>query len=282
MRVLALLVILIGLGFTCLAAQTTFRSRVETVRFDVLVTRDGRPVPDLTASDFEVRDNGVVQKVNLIVERALPIDVILALDMSASLTPERLRQLKQAAVSLLDALDKDDRAALVTFTHVVTQRQPLTFDLRRVRDALPAGEQVGGTALVDAIHAALAMVEPGERRTLLIVLSDGLDTASWLDPEAIIRSARRSEAVIYAVSTAGRNGSAEILEAIASASGGEMFEVDSGRLASTFVQILEEFRQRYVLSYTHAFTPAPGWHRIDVRVRQRGATVKARSGYHVR
>jgi VWFA-related protein len=190
--------------------------------------------------------------------------------------------LKEAAFSLLEALDDDDRAALVTFTHMVTRRETLTPDHGRVREALPGGEQVGGTALVDAIYAALAMAEPGEHRTLLIVLSDGLDTASWLDAASVARSAQRSEAVIYAVSTAGRNGSPEILEEIAASSGGEVFEVDSGRLASTFVQILNQFRQRYLLSYTHAGTPAPGWHRIDVRVKGRGATVKARSGYHVR
>jgi VWFA-related protein len=282
MNLPVLLAAAIGLALASPDDQTKFKSRVETVRFDALVTRDGRPVLGLEASDFEVRDNGVPQKVTLIVEGALPIDVILALDMSASLTPERLLQLKEAAFSLLDALDDDDRAALVTFTHMVTRRQTLTPDHHRVRDALPGGEQVGGTALVDAIYAALAMTEPGEHRTLLIVLSDGLDTASWLDPASVTRSAQRSDAVIYAVSTAGRDGSPEILKEIATASGGEVFEVDSGRLASTFVQILKEFRQRYLLSYTHASTPTPGWHRIDVRVKERGVTVKARPGYHVR
>jgi len=282
MRLVVLLVAATGLALASPAAQTKFKSRVETVRFDARVTRDGHPVVGLNASDFEVRDNGVLQKVTLIVEGALPIDVILALDMSASLTQERLLQSKEAAFSLLESLDDDDRAALVTFTHVVTRRQALTADHAQVREALPTGEQIGGTALIDAIYAALAMAEPGEHRTLLIVLSDGLDTASWLDPASVVRSAQRSEAVIYAISTAGRNGTPEILQEIASASGGEVFEVDSRRLASTFVQILREFRQRYLLSYTPAAPPASGWHRIDVRVKQRGATVKARSGYQVR
>jgi VWFA-related protein len=264
------------------AAQTKFKSRVESVRFDALVTQDGRPVNGLTAPDFEVRDNGVLQKVTVVEESALPVDVILALDMSASLTQDRMLMLREAAFSLLDALDDDDRAALVTFTHVLTRRQGLTADHRLVRTALPETAQSGGTALIDAIYAALAMSEPGEHRTLLIVLSDGVDTASWLDPDSVIRSAHRSETVIYAVSTAGPNRSPGILKEITAASGGEVFEVDSARLASTFVEIVKEFRRRYLLNYTHERTPAPGWHRIDVRVKRRGAVVKARSGYDVR
>jgi len=263
-----------------LAAQTSFRTRVESVRLDVLVTAGGQPVPGLAAGDFEVRDNNILQKVAMLGAGSLPLDVILALDMSSSLTTGRLKALQAAGASLLEALGPDDRAAIATFNHAVSRQQELTRDLGLVRRALVAATPSGATSLVDAMYAAIAMAEPGDRRTLLIVFSDGIDTASWLQPDAVVRAAQRSETVVYAVSTSGAKQTPPMLQEVTAASGGKVLEVDSERLAAAFVQILNEFRQRYVLSYTHAQTPSPGWHRIEVRVKKRGASVKTRPGYH--
>ncbi|HJR59638.1 MAG TPA: VWA domain-containing protein [Vicinamibacterales bacterium] len=263
------------------AAQVKFTARVESVRLDALVTRGGQPVLGLTADDFEVRDNGAVQKVSLLGAGSLPLDVILALDVSSSLTPERFAILRGGTDALLTALENDDRAALATFSHDVVGRQALTsaFDLirRTLEDAAPSG----ATSLIDAIYAAIAMAEPGDRRSLLIVFSDGIDTTSWLRPDAVLRAAQRSEVVIYAVSTAGAKQMPQVLKEFTEASGGNVLEVESAGLSSAFVQILNEFRRRYLLSYSLQRSPSPGWHRLDVRVRQRGATVKARPGYHV-
>lgn len=263
-----------------LGAQT-FKSRVESVRLDVLVTTGGQPMPGLSAEDFEVRDNGQLQQVTMIGAGSLPLDVVLALDMSSSLTPNRLDALRAASTALLDALEEDDRAALATFSHAIVRRQPLTHEHDRVRRAMQGVAPSGATSLIDAMYAAIAMTTPADRRTLLIVFSDGIDTASWLEPAAVSAAAQRSETVIYGVSTAGPDRTAAMLRDVATASGGQVFEVDSRRLGSAFVTILNEFRQRYLLSYTLAKAPSPGWHRIDVRVKKRGATVKARSGYHV-
>jgi len=264
-----------------LAAQVKFTSRIDSVRLDALVTRDGRPVLGLTADDFEVRDNGTLQQVTLLGAGSLPLDVILTLDESASLTPERLDILRGATDALLSALTENDRAALATFSHQVIHRQALTpaFDL--IRGALAGVRPSGATSLIDAMYAAIAMAEPGDHRSLLIVFSDGIDTTSWLRPEAVVQAARRSDVVVYAVSTAGARQTPQMLRDVTKSTGGKVLEVDSAALASAFVQILDEFRQRYVLSYSLQRAPSAGWHRIDVRVKQRGTSVKARSGYHV-
>lgn len=262
-------------------AQTTFRSRVESVRLDVLVTAGGQPVLGLIAGDFEVRDNGALQKATVLDAGSLPLDVILTLDLSSSLTPDRLDTLRAASRSLLAALEPEDRAGLATFSHAVTRRQALTPDVSLVRRALEEAKPIGATSLIDAMYGALAMAGTGDRRTLLIVFSDGIDTASWLPAAAVINAAKRSETVIYAVSAAGTRQTPQMLRDVADATGGTVLEVDSKGLATAFVKILNEFRQRYILSYTLPKTPSPGWHRIDVRVKPRGATVKARSGYRV-
>ena len=75
------------------ARQTTFTSRIDAVRVDVLVTENGRPVQGLTPDDFEVLDNGVRQRVDLASFEQIPLNVVLALDMSASLQGLRLGHL---------------------------------------------------------------------------------------------------------------------------------------------------------------------------------------------
>ena len=76
--------------------RQTFTSRIEAVRVDVLVTENGRPVQGLTPDDFEVLDNGVRQRVDLASFEQIPLNVVLALDMSASLQGLRLGHLQTA------------------------------------------------------------------------------------------------------------------------------------------------------------------------------------------
>jgi VWFA-related protein len=131
------------------------------------------------------------------------------------------------------------------------------------------------------MFAAIGMTDPGDRRSLLIVFSDGLDTASWLQPDAVVRAAERSEVVIYAVSTSSARHAPGLLRQVTDSTGGQLLEVDSASLSTAFTRVLNEFRQRYVLSYTLSSAPAAGWHRLDVRVKQRDLTVKTRAGYGV-
>jgi len=273
-------------GIVCLLTasvqtQTSFRTRVESVRLDVLVTAGDRPLLGLSARDFEVRDNDELQQVTLIGAGSVPLDVILALDMSSSLTAGRLTALRSASASLVKTLEADDRAAVVTFNQSVSRLQPLSSDHRLVERALADATPSGATSLVDAMYASIGIAEPGDRRTLLIVFSDGIDTASWLPAASVVRAAQRSETVIYAVSTAAANRSPTLLSEVTGPSGGKVLEVDSARLRSAFVQILTEFRERYLLSYTLPSTASAGWHRIDVRVKRRGAQARTRSGYEV-
>jgi VWFA-related protein len=112
-----------------------------------------------------------------------------------------------------------------------------------------------------------------------MVFSDGLDTSSWLTPDAVVSIAKRSDVVAYAVSTGGAT--ATFLRELAEATGGRSIDLSSTKtLGDTFVGILDEFRGRYVLGFSPQNASGDnGWHRLQVRVRGRSASVKARPGY---
>jgi Ca-activated chloride channel family protein len=266
------------LAASSVTAQTTFTSRIEAVRVDVLVTENGRPVEGLEPGDFEILDNGVRQKVDLASFEQIPLNVVLALDMSASLQGLRLGHLQTAGRTVLDALKKDDRAALVAFSHVVMPGTGLSENLDRARAALEQAQGAGLTSLIDASHAGMMIGESDVGRSLLILFSDGVDTSSWLSAESVLDIARRSDVVVYSVEIG--EARAHFTRELSEVTGGRLLAIESTQdLSATFIRILEEFRMRYLISYSPQGVSGAGWHRLDVRVKGRSATVKARPGY---
>ena len=256
-----------------------FSTRVESVRVDALVSESGKVVQGLRPEDFEISDNGVPQQVDLVSFEQIPLNVVLALDMSDSVAGERLAQLQDAGGAVLAGLTKDDQAALVTFSNVVSLAAPLSGRLADVRRALDDAYGFGETSLVDGVYAAMMVGESDVGRALLMTFSDGLDTASWLTADAVLESARRSDAVAYSAAI-GDGASSTFLRELSSLTGGTLYKIDSTRdLRATFLRILDEFRHRYLISYTPRGVPQNGWHRLDVKLKNRRATIKARPGY---
>jgi len=281
------------------AAQQKFRSGVDMVRVDALVTDGRTPIAGLTAADFELRDNGVLQSIDAAAFESLPLSLIFVLDTSGSVAGGKMQHLSNAVDLILESLHADDRAALVTFSHRVWLRSGLMSDFSALRRLMSSATAAGGTSLRDAVYAALAISDVEESRPLLVVFSDGIDNASWMDADVVEKAARRSNAVVYGVAIGASikyqwstsvsawqpvpvytRGQTDFLDAIADATGGRVLKADTlDKLPKTFDEVLREFRTRYVLSYSPQRVDARGWHRIEVKVKGRNAEVKARAGY---
>ena len=280
-------------------AQQPFRSRVEGIRVDALVTNGRRPVEGLLAQDFEVRDNGVLQTVDAVALESMPLSVIFVLDASGSVAGAKMAHLSSAVELMLRGLRGQDRAALVTFSHRVRLQSSLTSNLAEIGRLVPAADAEGGTALNDAVYAGLAIGDTEDTRSLVVVFSDGLDNSSWLGSATVELAARRADAVVYGVAVAehvvlqrrsafGEGGAVPVyspgqtafLDAIAQDTGGRVIRADATEnLPKAFGDILREFRTRYVLTYSARGVDTAGWHTIDVKVKGRRLEVRARRGY---
>ena len=297
----------------CLAFATAFsapplqrfRSGVEAVRVDVLVTDGNRPVVGLAAQDFEVRDAGVIQTIESITLTDVPISMMLALDTSASVAGSTLERLKGGVISALAMLQAQDRAALITFSSDLRVGHDWSADIPSVTRAVADFRGAGGTALWDATFTALIMGDPSPTvRRLIVVFSDGDDTASWLPRQAVIEKAKRTDAVLYGVSLRGmaaqnhgatlmgRSGielsgneaplwlESRFLADVADTTGGTEHIVGTSQgLQNTFEKIVTEFRTRYVLTYMPRGVETAGWHPLDVKLKSKRGTVRARRGY---
>jgi Ca-activated chloride channel homolog len=259
--------------------QPLFASRVETVRVDVSVRQSGQPVRGLVAADFEVLDNGVPQQVDFAALDQLPVNIMLALDMSGSVRGARLSQLRDAGARLIAMLGPSETAGVVAFTDVVTIGSAFTSDKATLLSALQQPGEGSDTALFDATHAALVLGASRTGRPLVILFSDGADTASFLSPDLVLNTAQRTGSVVYAVASV-REDQSDFLDRLVSLTGGRRLEVASLEgLSDAFGEILSEARERYLLSYTPIGVRQGGWHEVVVRVRGRRADVRARPGY---
>jgi VWFA-related protein len=132
--------------------------------------------------------------------------------------------------------------------------------------------------LVDGILAAMIASESDIGRSLLMVFSDGLDTSSFQHTERVLDMGRRSDVVVYSI--ASKEARPDFLEELSELTGGRLHELDRKEdLSNTFRAILDEFRHRYLITYTPRGVPKDGWHKLEVRVNRSGARVKARPGY---
>ena len=259
----------------------------------------------MRATDFELFDNGVRQRLDSVSIEIVPVDVILALDLSESVSGERLDSLVRAYRAALDALRPTDRAAVLTFSHEILERVPLSHERDRVLTALKGFSAGGSTSLYDAAYVGLRLGDATQARPLLLVFSDGTDSSSWLSAAEVLESALRSEVVAYAVvaqSSVGERpvdalmrepqrsrlrrpeaGSRaelhEFLQQLTRSTGGRLLRAKERELPTNFVEILREFQNRYLLTYTPRDSEKPGWHDIALRVKRRGAMVLARRGY---
>jgi VWFA-related protein len=246
------------------------------VRVDVEVRRGGRPVADLTAADFQIVDDGVPQRAELMSTTTLPLNVVVALDGSASLEAREREHLVAAGRGVVDALRPGETAALVTFSDRVAIQTLFTGDLPRLRTLVGAPMPFGDTALHEAAHVSMLLGASATGRPLVILVSNGNDTASLLTETAVIDTARRTGAVVCVVTVGAES---TVLPKLAELTGGVFVkEASLDRVAARFGEILERFRHRYLVSFTPTRAGRAGWHTLAVKVKG-GGEVRARSGY---
>jgi hypothetical protein len=279
----AVLAISMLLAASAAAQPPVFRTDVDLVGIDVLVTERGRPVAGLTADDFELRDNDVLQHVKADVLQDLPIDLVLVVDTSGSIGADASR-LEAALRFVVGELRAPDRVAAVRFTSAVELVGALTHDHASISSALNIRPRPGSyTSAIDAVFAAMTLVDPVGPPTLVLVVSDGLDTSSWLEPDVLLAAAERSSATVSLVRPA-RGWSfpaRSVFTRLCAGTGGEVFDAgQSDRVDRALSGALARFRTRYRLRFTPSVAAA-GWHRVEIRIKKRPhAAVHARPGYY--
>jgi Ca-activated chloride channel family protein len=179
-----------------------FKSGVEFVNVTATVTdNNGRFVSGLRQEDFTVYEDGQIQDVSHFSSDRVPVSLGIALDVSGSMTPEKVETARAAIERLIvKLLDQDDELFFMEFATRARLVQGWTTNRQLISDALRRVEPVGGTALYDAVADALPTAEEGRnRKKALLVISDGNDTNSNIGVSALRQRIRESEVLVYAL-----------------------------------------------------------------------------------
>ena len=279
-----LLAIAVAISVRSTASQTVFRGGVDLVNVTVTVAdRNGRFVSGLKQEDFTVLDDGESQEiVNFSAER-VPVSLGLVLDVSASMTPEKLTAARIAIKRFaFDLLSPTDELFLAQFAHRTTMLQTWTKDRDTLSRALDRAETQSRTYLFDAVRTTLPVASTGENtKKALLVISDGKDGGSRTPIERLQQIIRTSEVLVYALGVEGEGGlDAKSLRKITDDTGGRS-EIVKGfkNLDKATSQLASELNQQYSLAYAMPHQSDGKWHSIKVKVRQRGASVRSRTGY---
>lgn len=262
----------------------SFRSGVDVVEvFATVVDSGGAPVRGLTADDFVVREDGMLQRVVVFAEGTVPLTVVLAVDRSWSMAGEPLRQAKRAAGGFLRSLRETDRSMVISTGPDTEVVAPITAPRDEQIRAVEGLTAWGTTALYDALLGGLEDLARQPGRLALILFSDGRERYSRADAAEVLASARRATALVYPVEIGTPAPSSVLLE-VAALTGGRLVRVrHSAELPAALEGLAGELRHQYLLGYV----PAMGngdrrWRTIDVALRSGQGRVRARSGYEPR
>jgi Ca-activated chloride channel family protein len=272
--------------------RLTFGSDVGLVRLDVTVERpDGRFVTDLKESDFELLEDGRPQEISTFAREELPVSMVLLVDSSISVA-DRMAIAQEASSRFVTGLRPDDEVRVTSFNERVAVLQDFTSDKEALRAAVERIRAGGATALYNALYSTLRGRAPqwadGRlRRRVIVLLSDGEDTASLVWEEQVVELVRRREATVHVIAlrkeSDASNRSARILRLLAAESGGDVHRPESIRdLDGVYGRISDELRSQYMVGYVPSNPSRDGgWRRIELRVKGRkDLQVRHRVGYY--
>jgi Ca-activated chloride channel family protein len=270
--------------------QQKLRSVTRTVPMFVTVTDDsGRLVPDLEQEDFEVYDNGKKQDITVFENKSLPIGVVVMLDTSGSMTLI-LDRVKAAAEQFLIRLLPEDVGRVGAFNDKIEflPEDEFTGDRDRLIRLLNELDFGYPTRLWDAVDESLRRLEGLPQRKVVLVFTDGEDTASRRDLDDVMQESQKKEVMVYSIGLATEifNGQRRVrsqpdrgLKKLSEETGGGFFLLKSSdELGPTFTRVAQELHSQYVLGFSPA-TLDGKLHKLEVKLRKPGLNPRARKSY---
>jgi Ca-activated chloride channel family protein len=278
---------------TLAAQETTLHVDVKLVSIFVNVTdKKGSIVGGLTQDDFAIAEDGRPQRISVFERQSeLPLNLSLAIDTSGSVHKD-MAQEQDAARRFVHALMRpQDKMSLFEFATDVTELTPFTSKVSQIDHGLAQLRGGEATALYDTIFLASQRLGRQEGRKVLVLVSDGGDTAKNTTYAGALEQALRNEVMIYSLidvpieASAGRDlGGEHALITLAEQTGGKSYYVSEGGLDNAFARVSEDLRTQYLLGY-YPWHQAPGtaFHRVQVTIPRAAAdafNIRYRTGYY--
>jgi Ca-activated chloride channel family protein len=272
---------------------TTLHVKVNLVNIFVNVTdRNGAIVGGLTRDDFAIYEDGRQQQISIFDrESAMPLNLALAIDTSGSVHKDMSEEAGAAKRFVHVILRPQDQMSVLQFATTVRVLAPFTNKVSVIDRSLDHLQSDWSSAVYDAICQGSAELGGKQGRKVLVIVSDGEDTAKNSTYEQALEAALRNEVMIYSLidvpieASAGRStGGEHALITLAEQTGGKHFYVEDGGLDKAFAKVSDDLRTQYVLGYyPKNQEPGKDFHRIVVtipRAAQDEFNIRNKTGYY--
>lgn len=252
----------------------TIRLDTDLVMIDVTATdQSGNYIRDLRAEEIQVFEDGQQRNVNFfaVTDEAVlsrPLAVVFALDLSGSLRPDEMTMLRRAAMKFTELMKGDSVFATLSFNHKINIVQGFTPSQEKIERAFEKMNRFeGSTRIYDALDRAVTMLNRNAPRTrqgrpvrrVVVVITDGFDSASIIDRREVIRRANEAGVTIYSVTLPSftlspSDSTTRVItpldaSRIISATGGQDFLANAKDFTPIFKALAEEIRASYALAY---------------------------------
>lgn len=242
----------------------------------------GHFVKGLPQSSFRVFEDDGLQTISHFEAENAALDLIVALDISASMGPS-MASLKQAAREFLTAVPTANKVSLLAFNDMsFTLARGATEPADRIK-AVEGLVPWGGTALYDVLVRGVDMFGASAGRKALIVFSDGEDYGSGASLEEAEARLQASDVTLYMIGQ-GKGVELEplkqVMHRLADPTGGRpLFVERTDELRGVFKELLDELSNQYLLSFSPTNSRLDGTMR-RIRVEVDGPyRVRTREGY---
>ena len=278
-----------------LPAQDTTTLRVETKLVNVFVNvtdQNGAFVGGLTRDDFSLAEDGRSQTIALFDRQSeLPLAITLAIDTSGSVKKDMSEEAAAAHRFAHAILRPQDQMSVLQFATYVHELTPFTNKIANIDRGLSQLHSDFATAVYDAICKGSKDLGPKQGRKVLVVVSDGDDTAKNSTYADALEAALRNEVMIYSIidvpiaASAGRDtGGEHALITLAEQTGGKYFYAEAGGLDKAFAQVSDDLRTQYLIGYyPENQEPGTAFHRIELTIPRAAPdafNIRHRTGYY--
>jgi Ca-activated chloride channel family protein len=257
--------------------STTFKVNVKLVNVFTTVTNSGgAPVSSLKEEDFQVFEDGELQKIAVFHrESELPLSIVVAVDTSLSTRGDQKLELESARRFAHAILRPIDGLSLFQFSEIVDQVTPFTADVRVIDRAINRIRSGAATALYDTLYLGSQALQQRRGRKVMVVITDGGDTVSQISYQQAVRAAQEAEVILYSIiivpieSSAGRDiGGEHALVQLSRDTGGKYFYASGlQQLDAAFRLISDELRTQYLIAYYPSTRLSDSdFRRIDIKI----------------
>jgi VWFA-related protein len=226
----------------------------------VVAWRESGAAELIRAENLALYENNVEQKIKSFTSDSSPARIVILVDNSQTLRTDTAK-MKAAAMEFAYEIFEGDQIFVAAYDEKAEIVQEWTDDPKKLEKSLETFRKKGNPYLFDALgdvyQQILQPLMPGTRKTVIVIISDGLDRGSTKKFDQILSQLQAANVAVYALQIPDRTGGAyrrnspkpeAVIQKLTEGTGGKVFDFEEPQSAAK--AICDELRKhRYLLNY---------------------------------